>query len=209
MRNPPVTADVSIIDCGRGNLRSLAGALDRLGVHHDRARTPEDVLSARRLILPGVGAFDRFMHALRERELEGAIRNAVERGTPLLGICVGMQVLAARGLEHGECKGLGLIDAVVDRIAPADPACRVPHVGWNRAAPLAGHDLLPDPAAFYFVHSYAMKPERPSDAIAVADHGGPIVAAVAREHVAGVQFHPEKSQEAGLELLRRYCAAAA
>jgi len=91
---------------------------------------------------------------------------------------------------------------------PPDPASRVPPVGWNLGDPAVSHPLLPGAAAFYFVHGYAMKPNDPSDAIAIADHGGPLTAAVARDHVAGVQFHPEKSQEAGLELLRRYCAAA-
>lgn len=201
-------ADVSIIDCDRGNLRSLAGALDRLGVDHRRARDPEEIERAERLILPGVGAFGRFMDALERRGLIEPILDAVARGTPLLGICVGMQVLATRGTEHGERAGLGLIDGAVERISPRDPACRVPHVGWNRIEPIRDHPaIIPD--AFYFVHSYALRPADNDLIVARCDHGGPVAAAVARENVLGVQFHPEKSQEAGLELLRRYCRAAA
>jgi glutamine amidotransferase len=200
--------DVSIIDCDRGNIRSLAGALDRIGVTHERARTPEQIDAAARLILPGVGAFARFMNALRERDLVEPIITAARRGTPLLGICVGMQVLATRGTEHGDHAGLGLIDGTVERVTPTDRACRVPHVGWNRIEPIGEHPtIIAD--AFYFVHSFALRPADNTDVIARCEHGGPVVAAVARENVLGVQFHPEKSQEAGLELLRRYCRAAA
>ena len=129
------------------------------------------------------------------------------RGAPFLGVCVGMQLLATRGLEFGETPGLGWIEGDVVRMEPANPALKVPHMGWNALEARRDHPLLngePEGAHMYFTHSFALKPADPEDVVAFADHGGVFVAAVARGNVAGVQFHPEKSQAAGLKLLSNF-----
>ena len=203
---------VALIDYGSGNLRSAEKALRRAAgeradivVTHD----PEVVARADRIVLPGVGAFAACMAHLRERDgLVEAMTEAVkDRGAPFLGVCVGMQLLATRGLEFGETPGLDWIEGDVVRMEPANPALKVPHMGWNALEARRDHPLLngePEGAHMYFTHSFALKPADPDDVVAFADHGGVFVAAVARGNVAGVQFHPEKSQAAGLKLLSNF-----
>jgi glutamine amidotransferase len=200
---------VALIDYGSGNLRSAEKALVRAAdgradvvVTHD----PEFVARADRIVLPGVGAFAACMAALSARDgvteaLETAVRG---RGAPFLGICVGMQLMASRGHEFGVTAGLGWIEGDVRRITPADPALKVPHMGWNSLTGVADQTVLQglkDGAAVYFTHSFAMYPRDSGDVAAYVDHGGRFPAAVARGNLAGVQFHPEKSQAAGLRLL--------
>ena len=200
---------VALIDYGSGNLRSAEKALVRAAdgradivVTHD----PAVVASADRIVLPGVGAFAACMAALSEREgVIEAMNHAVhDRGVPFLGICVGLQLMASRGLEFGVTPGLGWIDGDVRKIETADPHLKIPHMGWNNL--LAVTDLsvlsgLKAGAPVYFTHSFAMFPSDDTDVAAWVDHGGRVPAAVARGNLAGVQFHPEKSQSAGLTLL--------
>ena len=200
---------VALIDYGSGNLRSAEKALVRAaGGSADIVVTndPETVARADRIVLPGVGAFAACMAALSERAgVIEAMATAVKgRGVPFLGICVGMQLMATRGLEFGETPGLGWIEADVRRIAPADPALKVPHMGWNTLEVVCDLPMLAGPKAgepVYFTHSFAMFPQDSGDVAAYVDHGGRFPAAVARDNLAGVQFHPEKSQAAGLRLL--------
>ena len=203
---------VALIDYGSGNLRSAEKALRRAaGERADIVVTsdPDAVARADRIVLPGVGAFAACMAHLRERDgLVEAMTQAVkDRGAPFLGVCVGMQLLATRGLEFGETPGLGWIEGDVVRMQPANPALKVPHMGWNALELARAHPLFegePVGAHMYFTHSFALKPANPGDVVASADHGGLLVAAVARDNVAGVQFHPEKSQAAGLKLLANF-----
>ena len=206
---------VALIDYGSGNLRSAEKALRRVaserGLASDILVTadPDAVARADRIVLPGVGAFAACMNALHEREgLVEAMTQAVRsRGAPFLGVCVGMQLLATRGLEFGETPGLGWIEGDVVRMEPDDPHLKVPHMGWNALEAMRPHPLFegePEGAHMYFTHSFALRPAEASDVLAVADHGGPFVAAVGRDNVAGVQFHPEKSQHAGLRLLASF-----
>jgi glutamine amidotransferase len=200
---------VALIDYGSGNLRSAEKALLKAADGASRilvTSDPETVARADRLVLPGVGAFAAGMGALAERPgLIEAMTTAVkDRGAPFLGVCVGMQLLADRGLEFGATPGLGWIPGEVRRIAPADPAAKVPHMGWNALLDLAGHPVVSEPGPMYFTHSFAFHPEDPKDVTAKVDHGGKFTAAVGRGNVAGVQFHPEKSQSAGLALLARF-----
>lgn len=200
---------VALIDYGSGNLRSAEKALVRAAdgradivVTHD----PDTVARADRIVLPGVGAFAACMAALAARDGVIAALNAavLERGAPFLGICVGMQLMAARGLEFGETPGLGWVPGDVRRIAPSDPALKVPHMGWNNLEGVTDHPVLAGlqaGAPVYFTHSFAMFPEDSAHVAAYVDHGGRFPAAVARDNLAGVQFHPEKSQAAGLRLL--------
>ena len=205
-----------IIDYGSGNLRSAAKALERAaregGAAHKIAVTadPARVGDADRIVLPGVGAFGdcrRGLYALpgMVEALERAVR---ERGRPFLGICVGMQLLATRGLEHGSHPGLDWIPGEVAAIEPDDPALKIPHMGWNELElrdPV--HPVLdgfgPAPHV-YFVHSYAFHGADPACEVAITSYGGPIVAAVARDNMIGTQFHPEKSQAVGLRLLANF-----
>jgi glutamine amidotransferase len=204
-------SSVALIDYGSGNLRSaekalieaarLSGGAWDVDVTHD----PERVASADRLVLPGVGAFAACWALLHGRPgLVEAMTEAVKRrGAPFLGVCVGLQLLATRGLEFGQTPGLDWIPGEVRRIEPTDHALKVPHMGWNALSLPGAHPLLggAQDAHMYFTHSYALHAADPVDVIAWTDHGGPIVAAVARDNVAGVQFHPEKSQGRGLRLL--------
>ena len=206
---------VALIDYGSGNLRSAEKALRRaaegLGRPVDIVVTadPDVVAGADRLVLPGVGAFAACMGALSARDgLIAAMTEAtLARGRPFLGICVGMQLLADRGLEFGETPGLGWIAGDVARLAPTDPAAKIPHMGWNALEDLADQPLLAglgEGAHMYFTHSLAFTPADPSQVIASVDHGGLFAAAVARNNIMGVQFHPEKSQTQGLRLLANF-----
>ena len=203
---------VALIDYGSGNLRSAEKALQKAAASHSRPASvvttddPETIARADLVVLPGVGAFAACMGALSARAgVVDAITEAVKgKGRPFLGICVGMQLLASRGLEFGETPGLGWIEGDVKRIEPAGAQFKVPHMGWNSlegALPAAMFAHLPPAPHFYFTHSFAIFPTHAADVAASTDHGGRFAAAVMRGNVAGVQFHPEKSQAAGARLL--------
>lgn len=209
---------VAIIDYGSGNLHSARKAFERgareAGSHAEILVTsdPEAVRRAGRIVLPGVGAFADCRRGLDAVPgMVGALAEQVlERGKPFLGICVGMQLLATRGLEFEVSKGLDWIPGDVRQIEPADPSLKVPHMGWNTLEVGRPHALLqdiptgPDGLHAYFVHSYHLVPSEPAQAVAEADYGGPITAIVARDNIAGTQFHPEKSQRLGLALIRNF-----
>ena len=204
---------VALIDYGSGNLRSAEKALARAASTLDRGHevvvtdAPETIARADRVVLPGVGAFAACMTALEQRPgLMEAMTEAVQRrGRPFLGVCVGMQLLASRGLEFGDRAGLGWIAGEVRRLEPGDCALKVPHVGWNDVTALP-HPLFrgASTSQMYFTHSYVYDAADPAAVVATSDYGGAITAAVAQANIAGVQFHPEKSQEAGLALIARF-----
>ena len=208
----------AIVDYGSGNLHSAVKAFERGardgGTHCSIVLTadPAEVLAADRIVLPGVGAFADCRRGLDAVPgMTEALREAVhDKGRPFLGICVGMQLLATRGLEHGGSAGLDWIAGEVDGIVPADPALKVPHMGWNtldvhRAHPLlAGIPTGPEGWHAYFVHSYGFCARNPDDVVATTDYGGPVAAIVGRGTVAGTQFHPEKSQRLGLALIANF-----
>jgi glutamine amidotransferase len=200
---------IALIDYGAGNLHSVNNALKAAGAQSVMVTAdPELVLRAKRIVLPGVGSFRACMEGLSAIEgLVDAIEDRVMGdGVPFLGICVGMQLLASRGLEHGECPGLNWIKGEVRPIEVTDPAIKVPHMGWNDVVPAHHYDgaalILPGEA--YFLHSYHFVPDEGEHVGAMTDHGGGLVAAVARDNLLGVQFHPEKSQAYGLDFLRRF-----
>ena len=204
-----------IIDYGSGNLRSAAKAFEHVGAEVTVSARAEDVLKADRIVLPGQGAFGDCVNALNGVDgMRDALEEAVQqKGVPFLGICVGMQLLASRGLEHGMHEGLDWISGEVIPLEPSDPALKIPHMGWNplyyprSAAQDNQHFLLRNieiSPHYYFVHSFVMQCKDSNHIIAQADYGGAVTAAVARDNIAGVQFHPEKSQKAGLELLRNF-----
>ena len=203
---------VALIDYGSGNLRSAERALAEAGRRSGRdaqvllTEDPEVVRRADRLVLPGVGAFAASMEGLSSRPgLLEAMNEAVHgRGAPFLGVCVGMQLLATRGHEFGEHEGLGWIPGQVRRLEPSDPTLSVPHMGWNTVEAVKRHPVLDEGGAMYFANSFAFAPSDPEAVVGTADHGGRFTAAVARDNIAGVQFHPEKSQAAGLALLGRF-----
>ena len=204
---------VALIDYGSGNLRSAEKALRKAAeaAPADIVVTadPDVVAKADHVVLPGVGAFAACMAALSARDgLIAAMSEAVlTRGAPFLGICVGMQLLADRGLEFGSTPGLGWISGEVARLSPSDPAAKIPHMGWNPLTDVRDIPLMAGLGAdphMYFTHSFAFAPSDPSHVAASVDHGGRFAAAVARDNVMGVQFHPEKSQAAGLRLLQNF-----
>lgn len=204
---------IVIIDCGAGNLHSVRKAFaHQLPVGAALCVTTDaaDIASASHIVLPGVGAFADCMRGLDALPgMRAALEHSVLRGTtPFLGICVGMQMLFARGHEHGSHAGLGWLAGEVEKIAPTDPNLRIPHMGWNRLRPhQPGHPLLRGMGAeesVYFVHSYAATHTKPDEIIATADYGSAIVAMIGRGHVMGTQFHPEKSQHAGLRLIHNF-----
>jgi glutamine amidotransferase len=201
-----MTATVALIDYGAGNLQSVRNALLAAGCPDVTVTAdPEVVRAAGRIVLPGVGAFGHCRDALFGiAGMVEAMTEAVQgRAAPFLGVCVGMQLLADRGEEHGTHNGLGWIAGTVRLMEPADPEAKIPHMGWNDVRPATPHALLRAGEA-YFLHSYHFAADRSEDVIATSDHGGPIVAAVARGNVVGVQFHPEKSQAYGLSFLKRF-----
>jgi imidazole glycerol phosphate synthase glutamine amidotransferase subunit len=204
-------AEVTIVDYGAGNLRSVAKAFEALGHTVRVSAGPADVAAAERLVLPGVGAFADGMRQLRERGLLEPLRERVlGRRAPFLGICLGMQLLATRGREGGVHEGLGWIPGECVAVTPDDPALKVPHIGWNDVTPTGGSWLLRDvdgAAAFYFLHGYHLVPADASVVRATVEYGGVLVASVERDNVYATQFHPEKSQQAGLAVLRRFMQA--
>ena len=205
---------VALIDYGSGNLRSAEKALfeaARRSGCEDEIRTtadPDYIARADRVVLPGVGAFSACMDALEARSgvIEAMGEAAMKRGAPFLGICVGMQLLASRGLEFGARRGLDWIGGEVRKLTPPDPAAKIPHMGWNTLAVAADHPLFvpADGHHMYFTHSFAFYPDDPHAIAATTDHDGVFAAAVAKDNLAGVQFHPEKSQAAGLALIGRF-----
>ena len=210
---------VAIIDYGSGNLHSAAKAFERAareaGLDGTRVAVtddPEAVRRADRVVLPGVGAFAECRRGLDAVPgMVAAMREAVrERGRPFLGICVGMQLMATRGLEHETAPGLDWIPGDVAALVPGDPGLKVPHMGWNALSLRAPTPLLAGVPTgegglhAYFVHSYALTPDDPDDVAATTDHGGPVTAVVARDNLAGTQFHPEKSQRLGLALIANF-----
>ncbi|MGO8997677.1 MAG: imidazole glycerol phosphate synthase subunit HisH [Polyangiaceae bacterium] len=209
---------IAIVDVGLGNLRSVERALTRAaedvgaaGVRVEITRDAEAIARADKVVVPGQGAFRDCARAL-EVGLGEAIRGSIARGVPYLGICLGMQVLFASSEEAPGCGGLAIFDGEVVRLsdrAPSGERLKIPHIGWNTVdvRPGASAILPTEPTYFYFVHSYAVRPRDPSLVAATTDYGAPFVSAVAKDNVLAVQFHPEKSQAAGLALLGRFVRA--
>lgn len=200
-------AVIAVVDYGLGNVRSVLNALARVDVEASLVSEPAELRRANRILLPGVGAFGDGMAGLRDRGLASATRDAVSAGAPLLGICLGMQLLATRSFEFGMHDGLDLIPGEVHHLDVA-PALRVPHVGWNDlevtddADPLLRE--LGSERSCYFVHSYELRCDDLAAVTAVTDYGRPVTACVRSGKVYGCQFHPEKSAETGLSILRAF-----
>jgi glutamine amidotransferase len=209
---------VAIIDYGSGNLHSARKAFERAAREAGLSREvkvtarPEDVLAADHIVLPGVGSFADCRQGLEGvsgmvEALEEAVR---QRGRPFLGICVGAQLMATRGLEHKVVAGLNWVAGDVAAIKPRDPELKIPHMGWNTLDVRRNHPLLQEVKTgasglhAYFVHSYQLYADDAGDLVATADYGGPVTAIVARDNIAGTQFHPEKSQTLGLKLIANF-----
>ena len=200
---------ITIVDYGLGNIRAFLNVYRRLNIEAKTAATAEDLRGASKVILPGVGAFDHAMDRLTQSGMRETLDDlALRRRVPILGVCVGMQILG-RDSDEGERQGLGWIEGRVRALASLTKASAlpVPHMGWNDVRPQSGNTLfaqLADTARFYFLHSYYFQCDRDGDAIAVADYGGPFACAVNAGNVFGVQFHPEKSHHYGAALLRNF-----
>jgi glutamine amidotransferase len=198
---------IAIVDVCSGNLRSVERALARAGGDVAVTRDAQTVRRADKIVVPGQGAFGMFMRGLVERGLGDAIREAIASGRPFLGICLGMQVLFESSEEQGPCDGLGVIRGRVVRIAPAAPHIKVPHIGWNRVVHHRPDPMLAgvaDGAHVYFDHSYHAVPDDPAIVALDSDHGIPITAAIRKDNIFACQFHPEKSQTVGLQILRNF-----
>jgi glutamine amidotransferase len=202
---------VTIIDYGIGNLRSLEKAFQQIGVQVLRTDDVQAVRDAERLVLPGVGAFGACIDEIRRRDLEEPILDAIDTGTPFLGVCVGMQLLFETGHEKGVHEGLGVLPGRVEHFHDAANGTAedlvVPHMGWNTIEATRNHSLLADledPTYVYFVHSYHAVADEPDVVLAKTPYGHDFPSIVQRENVHGVQFHPEKSQSAGLRLLENF-----
>jgi imidazole glycerol-phosphate synthase subunit HisH len=206
---------VALIDYGSGNLRSAEKALARAAAEGNTGHRivvtsdPQVVTDAERIVLPGVGAFADCMSGLRALPgmVEALTQAVLEKKKPFLGICVGMQLLASLGREFGEYQGLGWIPGETEKMMPSDPGLKIPHMGWNELILNRIHPLfagLKPGSHVYFVHSYVLKPRDPAHIIATTDYGGAFAAAVGKDNIAGFQFHPEKSQEIGQQILRNY-----
>lgn len=200
---------VLIVDYGMGNIASARRAIEECGGRALVSDDPADIKVADRIVVPGVGAFPQAMGRLREGGWVDALRSAVyDDGLPLLGVCLGMQLLADESDEVAKTQGLGLIPGRVERILPADASERVPHVGWNEVRHRDGalFDGIPSGADFYFVHSFRFVPAGDDSILAITPYAGETVSAVGSGRVAGVQFHPEKSSRAGFRLLKNFLA---
>jgi glutamine amidotransferase len=208
-------SSVVIIDYGSGNLRSAAKAFERaareasLDISILVTADAKAVDAADRVVLPGVGAYGDCRRGLDAVPgmVEALTRAVIEGGRPFLGICVGMQLMASWGREHGDTKGLDWIAGEVTALTPADPALKIPHMGWNELKIERDHPVLAgieDGAHAYFVHSYHFVADDPAHVLATVDYGGPVTAAIGRDNLVGTQFHPEKSQVTGLKLITNF-----
>lgn len=209
---------VVLIDYGSGNLHSAGKALERAAREGGTDRPvivtddPEAVLRADRVVLPGVGAYADCRRGLDAVPgmVEALTQTVIRDGRPFLGICVGLQLMASRGLEHGVTEGLGWIEGDVVKLAPDDASLKIPHMGWNALEERRAHPILDgiptgsDGLDAYFVHSYHLAARRTEDVVAVSDYGGKVTAIIGRDNIAGTQFHPEKSQRLGLALLANF-----
>lgn len=196
---------IAIIDYGMGNLHSAAKAFERVGASVTVTQVPEEVRRADQIVLPGVGAFGDCMKNLTDRGLVPVIHEVIDAGKPFLGICLGLQLLFEGSEEDPGIPGLGVFRGMVRKIAA--PGLKIPHMGWNSLMFRSENPLfkgLPDPAFVYFVHSFHAVPDDPELVTAVADYGGAVTAAVGRERVQAVQFHPEKSSAVGLQILTNF-----
>ena len=203
---------IALVDYGSGNLRSVAKALARSGLAVELSSDPQRVLACQAAVVPGVGAFADAIANLEKTGLLEALRRFLASGRPYLGLCLGLQVLFEEGDEHGVTRGLGVLRGRVERFPDRDGTgalLRVPHIGWNRVRFAGAHPMLAGlPAAddYYFVHSYRAVPREAGQVVGRADYGGDFAAAVARDNLFAVQFHPEKSQSAGKRLLDAWAA---
>jgi glutamine amidotransferase len=207
-----VSATVGIVDYGMGNRRSVEKALERVGARVLLTGDHDALEAADGLVVPGVGAFPAAMERLRASGLDELVIRRAQAGTPVLGVCLGMQLLFERSVELGGDTGLALLPGEVIELHPEPPTLKIPHIGWNvvtlaRASPLT--EGLPERVAFYHVHSFVARPGEAGDVLGRGDYGGPFVSMVARGDVYGVQFHPEKSSTHGLALLRNFTAICA
>lgn len=196
---------VAVVDVGTGNVRSMLNALDSLGVDCDRVDRDTEIAPYDRVVLPGVGSFAEVRRRLSRTGLDGFLDGFRTSGRPVLGVCLGMQLMARSSTEGGVTSGLGWIDAPVEALSMTHSPPRVPHMGWNSISLTADHPVfrgINEGDDVYFVHSYHVGAT--SQTIATCDHGGPFVAAIGFENVVAVQFHPEKSQEVGLTFLDNY-----
>jgi len=198
---------IAIIDYGMGNLRSIQKAFERVGHQADVTRSPAAIADASHVVLPGVGAFPDCMRNLDQFGLIGPIHQAIRSGKPFLGICLGLQLLFAESEEFGPCPGLAILKGRVARFPPG--SLKIPHMGWNRLTrvkPVALLAEVPESASFYFVHSYYVVPEDRALAATTTPYGIEFVSSIQQEQLFACQFHPEKSQAAGLALLRAFGA---
>jgi len=206
---------VAVVDYGSGNLRSAAKALERAARESGYAGAvevtadPQRVAAAERIVLPGVGAFGDCRAGLEALPgmIEALEEAVIAKARPFLGICVGMQLMAGVGREHGDTPGFGWLPGEVVALEPSDPALKIPHMGWNELVIEAEHPLLAgldQGSHVYFVHGYHLRLEEPAQRLACVDYGGSVTAIVGRDNMAGTQFHPEKSQAAGLRLLTNF-----
>lgn len=199
---------VVVADYGMGNLHSVKKALTRLQINPLISSSPDQLLRADKIILPGVGHFQMAMENLQKRHLDQALHEAViGKGVPVLGICLGMQLLANSSEEGGMVKGLGWIDAEVVRFRNENTRFKIPHMGWNsikvtKSSPLM--QQIPDGSEFYFVHSYHFRCQDPQDMLNETDYVYPFASAVQKGHIMGAQYHPEKSHDTGLQLLKNF-----
>lgn len=195
---------IAIIDYGMGNLASVKNAFIKLGIKAGTTSDPEEILAAERVVLPGVGAFADAIRNLRNKGIDKVINEVVDRGTPLLGVCLGLQLLFSASEENGIYKGLGVIPG---RVVKLPPVYKVPHMGWNQIIPRSNSRLFKhvNPGShFYFVHSYYVVPEDESWIAATSNYGLDFVCAVEKNNVFATQFHPEKSSDLGLGILKNF-----
>lgn len=197
---------ITIVDYKAGNLTSVKRALDHLGIQNQISKDPVVVRNAERVIFPGVGAAGAAMEVLKERNLDSALKESFRRGTPILGICIGSQIILSRS-EEGNTPGLDLMPGVCSRFRPRDEALKVPHMGWNAVTVTQSHPVLShlQPGdEFYFVHSYYPQPEDPTQVFAICEYGITFPVAIGKENLFAVQFHAEKSGPLGLQLLKNF-----
>jgi imidazole glycerol-phosphate synthase subunit HisH len=198
---------IAVLDVCSGNLRSVERALAHVGAEVVVTRDAQVVRNADKLVVPGQGAFGPFMRGLVDRGLGEPLRAHIRAGKPYLGICLGLQVLFEHS-DEGNCTGLGVLKGNVARLVPGDPRLKIPHMGWNRVVAKQQVPGIDDGAFVYFVHSYVVVPADPAVTALEATHGVPFCAAIQRDNLFACQFHPEKSQQIGLRLLKTFAEAA-